>query len=166
MRIALVLERFDAKHGGLEHWAFQLAMWLIDRDHEVHIVAADCGDVTAAAPLILHPVGLADSRIDLAQKMERHLRRLSVDVIHDLGSGWYYDVIQPQFGTKWADHRGNLRALPWFKRPKYLWKREHRLRLIDARELERRQYAQSRGQVIAVSQMTLADLRRYHRTPP
>ncbi len=165
MRIALVLDHFDAKHGGLEHWAFQLATWLIDRDHEVHIVAADCQDVTVAAPLILHPVGPAESRIALAEKMERCLRQLAVDVIHDLGSGWYYDILQPQFGTKWADHRGNLRSLPWFKRPKYLWKREHRLRLRDALELERRQYAPSHGQVIAVSKMTLADLRRDDRVP-
>ncbi len=166
MRVALVLDRFDARHGGLEHWAFQLAVWLIHRGHEVHIVAAECDNGLANGSLILHSVGAAESRLVLADRMERCLRQLPVDVIHDLGSGWYYDILQPQFGTKLADHRGNLRSLPWFKRPTYLWKREHRSRLRDARELERRQYARSRGHVIAVSQMTYADLKRFHQVPP
>jgi UDP-glucose:(heptosyl)LPS alpha-1,3-glucosyltransferase len=165
MRVALVLDRFDAGHGGLEHWAFQLAAWLIHRGHEVHIVAAVCDDRLANESLILHSVGVAESRLVLADRMEWCLRQLSVDVIHDLGSGWYYDILQPQFGTKWADHRGNLRSFPWYKRPTYLWKRENRSRLRDACELERRQYARSHGHVIAVSQMTCADLNRFHQVP-
>lgn len=165
MRVALVLDRFDPKHGGLEHWAFQLATWLMNRAHEVHIVAAQCGCRTTDARLILHPLGSAESRIAVAEKMEQYLKQLPVDVIHDLGSGWYYDVLQPQFGTKWADHLGNLRSLPWFKRPKYLWKREHRIRLRDAAELERQQYSRLDGQIIAVSQMTLANLRHFYQIP-
>lgn len=165
MRIALVLDRFDARQGGLEHWAFQLARWLIERGHEVHVVAAECDDRLADGALFLHPVGAAPSRLELAERMERRLRQLPVDVIHDLGSGWYYDILQPQFGTKWADHGGNLRSLPWFKRFTYLWKRERRLRLREACELERRQYARTDGHVIAVSQMTAADLRHFHRAP-
>ncbi|MBS0206253.1 MAG: glycosyltransferase family 4 protein [Planctomycetes bacterium] len=160
LRVALVLDRFDPKHGGLEHWAFQLARWLIQRGHEVHIVAAECSDDSTSLPLIMHPVGHAQSRVALAEALECCLRQLTVDVIHDLGSGWYFDVLQPQFGTKRADHRGNLRSLPWFKRPKYLWKKEHRLRLRDACALERLQYSQPHGQVIAVSRMTRADIKR------
>jgi hypothetical protein len=41
MKIALILDRFDPLRGGLEHWAWQWSNWLLDRGHEVAVVASE-----------------------------------------------------------------------------------------------------------------------------
>ena len=38
MRIALVVERFDPRRGGLEEWSHQYVAELVRRRHEVHVV--------------------------------------------------------------------------------------------------------------------------------
>ena len=112
MRLALVLDRLDPDRGGLEHWAWQWATWLLDRGHEVTVIASEGRADLAREGLCLHALGFAQSRIAFAERVGAFLDRLRVDLVHDLGVGWRYDLIQPQFGTRLSDDRRNLLSLP------------------------------------------------------
>jgi UDP-glucose:(heptosyl)LPS alpha-1,3-glucosyltransferase len=163
MKLALALERFDRDRGGLEHWAWQWTKWLLDRGHAVHVVAAAGRDDFGSTRFRLSELGFARSRVAMAEKVTRHLETLNVDLVHDLGVSWSYDVIQPQFGTRLADYDRSLRALG---APLGLIARmSKRRRLADIRALEARQYVGNSGSVVAVSAMTRDDLMHWHGLP-
>jgi UDP-glucose:(heptosyl)LPS alpha-1,3-glucosyltransferase len=162
MKLALVLDRFDRDRGGLEHWAWQWTKWLLHRGHDVHVVAsAGCNDL-GSDRFRLSELGFAPSRVTMAGKVARHLETIDADLIHDLGVGWRYDVIQPQFGTRLADDSRNLRALGAPRRWLARMSRQRWRRLADIRALETRQYAGHPGRVVAVSSMTRDDLVHWH----
>lgn len=162
MRIAIVLDRFDPARGGLEHWAWQWATWLLDHGHEVAVVASEACPDAQRDGLELHTLGFAGSRYAFAERVASYLESLQVDLVHDLGVGWRCDLLQPQFGTRLADDRQNLRSLSMDRRlaARFSWNRRHRL--ADIRRLERRQYALGAAHVVAVSAMTRDDLVREH----
>lgn len=163
MHVALVLDRFDPDRGGLEHWAWQWTQWLLARDCTVTVVAAEArADLPWSSRLRRCEVGFAASRVALAERLAAAVEPLGADLIHDLGSGWRYDVLQPQFGSRLADDRQHLRALAPWARLRARASRHRRRRLADIRELERRQYTDNRGHVVAVSDMTRRDLQRLH----
>jgi UDP-glucose:(heptosyl)LPS alpha-1,3-glucosyltransferase len=171
MRVTLVLDRFDPSHGGLEHWAWQWTRWLLDRGHGVDVVASAAASGLERPGLAIHTIGFAASRLAFAERVERHLDRLGADLVHDLGVGWRYDILQPQFGTRLADDRRNLRSFGTARRLAARLSPNRRRRLAEIRALERRQYGDagprdagtcSRGHVVAVSGMTRDDLVREH----
>ena len=169
MRLALVLDRFDPGRGGLEHWAWQWTTWLLDRGHEVDVVAAEAAAGTIRPGLRLHPLGEPagrdGSRYAFAERVAGYLPQVDADVVHDLGVGWRCDILQPQFGTRLADDRRAMASLPPGRRfaARLSWQR--RKRLADIRRLEGRQYAAGGPHVVAVSRMTSADLRSIHGIP-
>jgi len=165
MEIALILDRFDPLHGGLEHWTFQLASWLNQQRHRVHIVVGECVPDMAQHDFILHPLGSQKKREVFASEVERYVRQLQVDIVHDLGSGWYFDILQPQFGSRQADARQNLLTLPWRERWRQRFSRTPRRRLRELRKFEDRQYRSPGGRIIAVSEMTRADLQHFNHVP-
>lgn len=162
MKLALVLDRFDRDRGGLEHWAWQWTKWLLERGHAVHVVASAGRADPGSDRFRLSELGFAPSRVAMAEKVARHLETIEADLIHDLGVGWRYDVIQPQFGTRLADDSRNLRALCTRRRWFATISRQRRRRLADVRALETRQYARHPGRVVAVSAMTRDDLVHWH----
>lgn len=166
MKLALVLDRFDPDRGGLEHWAWQWATWLLDRGHEVHVVAAEAAGVPGREGLAVRaiggPPGGDGGRHAFAERMAEHLSRVEADVVHDLGVGWRCDILQPQFGTRLADDRRALASLRFARRLTARLSTRRRRRLADIRRLERRQYAEGGPRVIAVSRMTRDDLVAAH----
>jgi UDP-glucose:(heptosyl)LPS alpha-1,3-glucosyltransferase len=162
MRIALALDRFDRDRGGLEHWAWQWARWLVGRGHFVHVIASDGVDDFSSDRFRLSKLGFAPTRTEMAAKVAAYLDTVEADVVHDLGIGWRYDVIQPHFGSRLADDRRNLRSLPLSRRLRSMASRKRRRHLADYRELETRQYVGNRGRVVAISEMTREDLVRWH----
>ena len=156
MKVALVCERVDPAGGGLEQWIAALAPRLEQRGHEVHVV---CFRVAAgAAGERVHALPWSPSRLVRAAAVERALVALAPDLTHDTGVGWRYDVLHPQAGARLANHGRDLASLSPAARLRrrlnpalYRWRRE-------VRELERRQYARTRGLVIAVSGMVARDL--------
>ncbi len=165
MEVALVLDRFDPRHGGLENWAFQYASWLGREGQHVHIVAAACAPAPGSVPFRLHSLDPSKDREGFASAAENFLRRLRPDVVHDLGSGWYYDILQPQFGSRLADARQNLLTFPWLERWRLRCSRSARRRLRRMREFERRQYTVPGGRVVAVSALTRSHLQHFNRVP-
>ncbi|MDX2167211.1 MAG: glycosyltransferase family 4 protein [Deltaproteobacteria bacterium] len=162
MHLALVLDRFDPDRGGLEHWAWQWTQWLLARGHAVSVVAAAVRADLQRPGLALYALGEADSRLALGARVAACLADLRVDLVHDLGVGWRYDLLQPQFGSRLVNDRQQLRALSGWQRLRARASRHRRRRLADLRALERRQYVAQRGHVVAVSEMTKRDLCSAH----
>jgi UDP-glucose:(heptosyl)LPS alpha-1,3-glucosyltransferase len=165
LKVALVLEQFDPPRGGLERWSWRFAGELLSRGHEVHVVAKHFAESTQAMPIIAHRLEGTRSRLGFAEAARAKLIRLDVDVIHDMGGGWYCDVFHPHGGS-WASLvERKLLLLPSWRRP--LKRTVDRLlpRQREFRSLLRRQYADHGQVLVALSQTVADDFRQFHGVP-
>jgi UDP-glucose:(heptosyl)LPS alpha-1,3-glucosyltransferase len=166
MRIGLVLDRFEPSRGGRERWTFAFAERLAARGHEVHIIARRLGEAVLQLPAALHRVACERSGLVFAEAARQALVPLALDIVHDMGTGWFCDVFQPHGGTWAAVNDRKLLFLPlwlrWLKRGvDRLLPRQRRFRKLMAR-----QYA-DRGQVLlALSRLGAADFTRFHGIAP
>ena len=138
MRIGLVLDHFDPRRGGVGHWTDQFARQLLRLGHEVHVVATTFQPTpervsVARGPAVIrtadtvhgrrpnwivpHPIPRHHSRLERARSAEELLRQLDLDIIHDLGFGWYCDILQPHGGSRIAAAERNLATSPAWLRP-------------------------------------------------
>ena len=111
--------------------------------------------------------GLFRPRFAFAAAAEELLRRLDLDVVHDMGHGWYGNVFMPHGGTRAGSFRQNVQSSPsWLRRCKELtWSVLPRYSMV--RELENRQYVSDGSRLfIALSQMVWRDMGRFHSLPP
>ncbi len=165
MRIGLVLDEFNAQRGGLERWNCQFATHLARRGHEVHVVARCFAPSAFGLPIVPHRLQAAASRCAFAEAAEAKLRSLELDLVHDMGVGWYCDVFQPHGGSWSSAHEQSLLACPRWMRPLRRsfdpWLPRHR----DFRSLLARQYASTRKIIVALSHLVADDLRRLHHVP-
>lgn len=165
MKIGLVIESFDPMRGGAEHWTWQFARWLLAANHEVHVVARHFPK-PLAIDVVPHSLEGASSRLRFAEAAERTVRDLALDIIHDMGSGWTFDILQLHSGARAATFEQNLLLMPPGMRA--LKRRVAPLlpRYRQFEQLSGRQLA-DRGQLIVVpSKMVARDLERYHRVAP
>lgn len=168
MKIALVIERYDAAGGGAERWTDRHARQLVGRGHEVHLFARSFRGAPLA--VVCHFVDPASSdfwngKLAFADAAEKALSRDAFDVIHDMGSGWRCDVFMPHHGVRAAGYEQNTRLAPAWTRPlRGLARQLPRYRAFDA--LERRQYDASNDRLyVAVSNMVADHFVEYHQTP-
>ena len=162
MKVALVLERLDWRKGGLESWTWQFAQLLIKRGVEVHVVAFEFHPSSQELGIIAHrPDETPRSRLKRAEALERCLRGLQVDVIHDMGAGWHADIFHPHGGSILATWQHNLLRVPRWRRFTFWRAKRHR----EMREIEQRQHASMRATIVAVSHMVERHLRELHRVP-
>jgi UDP-glucose:(heptosyl)LPS alpha-1,3-glucosyltransferase len=166
MKIALVLDRFDRDLGGLERATSQFACSLVEHGHEVHVVARAFAEPSLTPGITPHRIEASPLRLERAAAAERCLRSLDVDIIHDTGVGWYFDVLQPHGGSCIADWRQNLRSEPWYRRPLFAMSPARRRGYQARRQVERRQLGSRRGVIIAVSRMVASHLREIHGIDP
>jgi UDP-glucose:(heptosyl)LPS alpha-1,3-glucosyltransferase len=173
MRIALVIPQFDPYVGGAERWTWDFAARLIRHGHEVHVVAERlAADAPGRLPMIhTHQVSPSPGigpwrRIGFAAAAETLLRRLDLDVIHDMGHGWHANVFMPHGGTRGGSFRQNLLLWPhglrWAKRAgSAVTPRYHVFRA-----LERRQFTADGSRLfVALSEMVRHDMTHYHALP-
>lgn len=166
MRIGLVIDRFDPHHGGAEHWTFQHARQLVERGYEVHVVAGSFAVEAERHPFVLHGYGRWKSRTDRAAAAETILRGLRLDVVHDIGTGWYCDVLQSEDGSRYSQWEHRLAALPAPLRPIKRALIGCLPRYAEMRDLMTRQFDDDERIIVAVSQMCAADYRCYHGVAP
>ncbi|MEN6494357.1 MAG: glycosyltransferase family 4 protein [Thermoguttaceae bacterium] len=162
MRIGLVVEQFDPRRGGLEQWTAQFAQRMAQRGHEVHVAACRFGPQVAEWPILRHPLEGVRSRLSFAEAAEQTMRPLALDVVHDMGAGWYCDVFQPHGGSRRAVDEHNLLLWPAWMRPA---KRTINRWLPRHREFEilmARQYVSDGRILLALSQRVAADFRQRH----
>jgi len=163
MKIGLIIERFEPCRGGAEQWTWQFTRWLLSRGHEVHIVSRRFGPSTDPMAIVRHRLEAAESRLGFAAAAEIAVERLTLDVVHDMGSSWRCDVFQPHGGSRRAAFEQNLLLLPAALRPV---KRTLSRALPRYREFERlisRQYTADGRVLIALSRMVARDfITRHH----
>ncbi|HSI11046.1 MAG TPA: glycosyltransferase family 4 protein [Chthoniobacter sp.] len=161
MKIGLVLEKFDPQMGGLEHWTWQFAQQLLARGHETHVISFEANPAAAQSGLVLHRLEMPRSRLDRAGVLERHLRTLALDIIHDMGCGWYADIFHPHGGSTVALWEHNLMRIPRWRQIRF-W-RERRYR--EMTEIERRQLAVAGATIVSVSKMVQNHFETLHGVP-
>lgn len=159
MKVGLVLERFDPARGGLEQWTWQFARRLVATGHEVHVVAFDFHAGTPNDGIITHQLPMPESRLDRAALIAAELPGMNFDVVHDMGIGWAGDVIHPHGGSTKALWEHNLMRIPKWRQIRF-W-REKRYRELE--EIEKRQHANARAKIVAVSQMVARHFESFHR---
>lgn len=165
MKIGVAIESLDPRRGGAEHWTWQFVRCMAGRGHEIHVVAQRVAGplFPGVVPHLIEPVG---SRLALAAALERVLRTLRVDVVHDMGAGWYGDLILSHDGSRLAQWEQRLARLPAWARP---WKRAMIAvlpRYREFRHLMERQYGDPGRLILALSQMVARDYQRYHGLAP
>ena len=158
MKIGLVLERFDPQKGGLEHWTWQFARQLTELGHEVHVIAFESAKPVVGTRCVLHLLKPSSSRLRCAADIEEKLRSLQLDVIHDMGCGWYADIFHPHGGSTIALWEHNLMRIPRWRRIRF-W-REKRYR--ELAEIEKRQLACEKSVIVAVSKMVQGHFKTLH----
>jgi UDP-glucose:(heptosyl)LPS alpha-1,3-glucosyltransferase len=162
MRVGLVIDGFDPRRGGVEQWTWQFVQQLLGSGHEVHVVAGQFAPGTERVGLFFHRVPISASRTAWAGEVEKTLRGLKLDLIHDTGCGWHCDVFQPHGGSRVASFEQNLLLIPsWmrpFKRRAAAWLPRYQ----DFRRLTARQYGDRERIFLAISQMVAGHLQRYH----
>lgn len=175
MKIALVMERFDSQGGGLEQWAWQLALALTQRGHRLTVVAFQAAaELPASIDVRLLP--WHHSRLVRADTVDSAVAEIDADVIHDLGVARTADILQPQMGCRLANYRRELRSLSITQRLLRLLP-YHRHWLDELRQLEQEQYVRQAsglsmskpeacGTLIAVSQMVANDLQEFYSVEP
>ena len=165
MRIGLAIEHFEPERGGAEIWTLQFVRQLLSRGHEVHVVSQTFSREVSALPLVTHRLGRFVSRIRRAQAFERRLRSLNLDVVHDMGAGWYCDVFHSHDGSRMAQWDRKLVGLSGIMRP---WKRllvRWSPRYAAFRKLMARQFHAPDRLFLALSRMVADDYQRYHHVP-
>lgn len=166
MRIGLAIDRFDPLYGGAEQWTWQFASGLLERGHEVHVVARRFGDDLQGVPIVAHLLDGAGRRLAFAEAAEAKLRSLRADAVHDLGWGWFCDVFQPRGGSWTATCQQKLLMT---SRPIRPWKRCIDCLLPRYRRFQRllaRQYADNGQVLVALSQRGAEDFQRFHGVGP
>lgn len=166
MKIALVLHHFDPARGGAEQWTYRFAQFAAAAGHEIHVVARTFAVIGRELTFQPHVVDAPRGRLAFAASAEAILRRLAVDVIHDMGGGWYFDVWQPHEGSRRGQMERRLLAeRPWMRSVKQSAMRWlPRYREFD--QMSRRQLACGRGgRALAVSQLVADDLMRCNGWP-
>ncbi len=166
MRIGLVIEHFNPQRGGAEQWTYQFTDRLLAAGHEVHVAAGYFSSSTRDMPIVRHKVEGAGSRLGFAAAAEAVLRTLYLDVIHDMGSGWYCDLFESHDGSRFAQWEQKLKSMPPWIRPlkRQLMRVLPRYRRF--RELLARQFSDRNRLILAISQMVADDYLRYHDVRP
>ena len=113
-----------------------------------------------------HQVRRVHSPLAFAAAAEATLVALPLDVIHDMGVGWYNDIFHPHGGS-WASVTARkVMLLPPWRRPLKLVLHRVLPRYHIFRRLMARQYA-DRGQImVALSRIAADDFARFHQVAP
>jgi len=166
MRVGLVIEHFNPHRGGAEQWTWQFTEQLLAAGCEVHVVAGCFAESTRSMPIVRHRTPPVRSRLGFATAAEDVLRGLALDVIHDMGSGWYCDLFESHDGSRFAQWEQKLRVLPPWARPVKQGLISVLPRYREFRKLLARQFADPGRLILALSRMVADDYVRYHGVRP
>ena len=179
MHVALVLDRFDARRGGVETWTAEFARGLLNRGHAVTVLAAGFGDEErhmGVEPVELPRTGsklafadLAAAVIDRGPAGAGWGGRGAFDVVHDMGAGWRCDVLHPHGGSRAAANRRNRDLLSPLAKPARAAAERLLPRYRDFAALAAAQFSRWEGtakRTIALSRRVADDLTEHEGTDP
>lgn len=169
MRVGLVLDDLDPRRGGMSQWCWQFAAEVDRRGYELHVISQGFGDGSLSPSVACHKVPPTKSRSAFAEAAGEISRSLALDVVHDIGLGWHFDIFQPHGGSYAAWLARRLDFYPswirYLKRPVDAMMPRHR----DFDRHWRRQYAAGResdATFVALSKMVADDFVRLHGIRP
>jgi UDP-glucose:(heptosyl)LPS alpha-1,3-glucosyltransferase len=165
MKIGLVTESIDPRRGGAEAWTYQHAINLIERGYEVHVIAFDFPPEAARWPIVIHQMEKIRSPLGKARVAEAKLRTLNLDLIHDMGLGWYCDIFQPHGGCWKATANQKILLMPRWMRPikSRIDPWLHRYRQLTS--LARLQATAGNQILLALSHKVADEFQRYYSMP-
>lgn len=166
MNIGLVIQGLNPAAGGAEMWTWQFSQHLLAAGHEVHVVAAEFAPEVVASRIVTHHLRPARSRTAFAEAAAERLGQLRLDVVHDMGAGWYCDVFQPHGGSRMAAFEHNLLLVPPTLRPLKRGLAHLLPRYREFDRLTRRQFAADGRTFIALSRRVARHFVDYHNVPP
>src|SRR5690606_35250548 len=165
MRIGLVIPAFDPRCGGAEQWTWQFARLLLRRGEEVHVLASRFAPQAEELRIQRHALPALRSKWGFALAAAEALRRLRLDVVHDMGSGWHCDVFHPHGGSRRASFQQNLLLEPAWLRPLKRWGSCLLPRYREFERLTRRQYVADGRRFVALSRMVARHFIELHGVP-
>ena len=162
VKIGVVIEWLESGSGGAEQWTRQFIHWLNQQGHTVHIVARDVRDSEILRNNHCHRLGRRLSRRRFAQVAEEVLGSLPLDIIHDMGCGYRWDIFQPHGGSRLATFDQGLRTksrlIRHIKRVVCPFLPRYR----EFNQLMERQFANTQGLFVALSEMVAEHFRELH----
>jgi UDP-glucose:(heptosyl)LPS alpha-1,3-glucosyltransferase len=166
MEIAIAIDYFDPDRGGAEQWTYQFVKSLLRKGHHVHVVAQAFSEDTLKLPLVPHVLGRIRSRMHRAAAAEACLRSLPVDIIHDMGMGWYCDVFESHDGSRLAQWQQKCKTLPGWMRPAKRLTFRFLPRYLEFRSLMARQFGNAECRFLALSEQLAHDYQALHGVHP
>ena len=157
MRVGIVINRFDPQIGGAELWTHRYAHWLLEQDCEVHVIARSFATSSATRRLFHVPLANVRSRLKFATLAAEAAKKLSLDVVHDMGVGYAADIIHPHGGLSAAVQQRSLASSSGFWRSARQWTSRWSRRRREMAEIVRRQVEHPSALLVAVSQMVAND---------
>lgn len=161
MRIAFVLDRYDAVGGGAQRWTHDHAVRLLAAGHNVHIYARAIKGAPANARTHVIELGSmrGSRRLRFAATVQKLLQAEKFDIVHDMGDGWHADVMMPHHGIRRYVYRQRSRLahglVRWARPLGFAFLPRYR----EFRALERRQYVKGGDStIVAVSEMVRRQL--------
>ena len=153
MRIALVLEKFDPRCGGLEIWTHQYASWLLHAGHKVDVVTFE---VASPLPLKIHQLSWSPWPRVRARRIASCLATLDVDIVHDMGDGEKADIFHPQTSSRITSLEQDLAGSSSWQRLAFAisprcWRWKNEIASLE------RQQALSSGHLVAISELVKCD---------
>jgi len=165
MKVGLIVRHFDPQRGGAESWTYQLAERALTAGHDVHVVAQKFAVSEHPLPIVRHRLPKIHSPYAFATAIDEKLRELDLDLVHDMGFGWHFDVLQPHFGAARAQFERKLMSMTPLTRVVRRSLTAISPRWHQAEQVAWRQYADHRRLVIALSKLVARDLERTHGWP-
>jgi UDP-glucose:(heptosyl)LPS alpha-1,3-glucosyltransferase len=169
VRVGLVIDDLDPRRGGMSQWCWQFAAEVVRRGYELHVISQGFGSGTLSSLVTCHQLPRVKSRMAFAEAAAEISRKLALDVVHDMGLGWHFDIFQPHGGSygAWASRRLDFYPawIRYLKRPIDAMTPRHR----DFDRHWRRQYANGResgATFIALSKMVADNFVQLHGIRP
>ncbi len=157
MRIALVIDHFNARRGGASQWTGRFAAWLASRGHEVSVLSRSFGEVERELAVRRYLVPAGKSRFAFGRHVNEMLREIHADISHDMGAAWGCDIFHPHEGAVRACWDGAVAALGGWRRTVKRTMLRFAPRYRQIQRLLPKQYGECQ-RLIAVSQRVARDL--------
>lgn len=163
MKVGIVIDDLDRRRGGMSEWCWQFVSTAANRGCDLHVIAQGFGVEPLPLRVARHRIDRTKSRVAFSESVARLVPTLGLDVVHDMGIGTNFDILQPHGGSfdVWLSRR-----LDYYPRWLRALKRPIDALLPRHRDFARHWHAQcdvirrSDSTVIALSNRVADDLSR------
>lgn len=170
VKIALIIEHADAARGGAERYTMQLAAAMVERGHQVKVLAREGQAAPAEVELIIlraRSIAKTTRYARFLQLIDQHLKNTRYDIVHAMMPVHRCDLYHPHAGlTAEAIARGHLKHAGAVRRRLTQAANRIHIRRRFFRTVERKLVGAKNGPVIAcVSELVKREVRQHYPLP-